>query len=99
MTLLLWKNRLCHRSFRCRLRCSFRPVAAGGVSYCCCLGCCCVMFCFSIMPQVLQAQAEELIVVKFALQELRKEHVSLQVTLQEIQQRFSTAGDDLAAAQ
>jgi hypothetical protein len=51
------------------------------------------------MPQVLSVQVAELVVVKFELQELRKEHVSLQVSLQEIQQRMSTTGDELAAAQ
>jgi predicted nucleic acid-binding Zn-ribbon protein len=48
---------------------------------------------------VLSAQAEELVVVKFELQELRKEYVSLQINLEEIQRRMSTQHDDLAAAQ
>lgn len=53
----------------------------------------------AVMPQVLSVQAQELVAVKFELQELRKEHVSLQVTLQEIHRRMSTTGDELASAQ
>lgn len=53
----------------------------------------------AVLLQVLTVQAQELVVVKFELQELRKEHVSLQVTLQEIQRRVSTTGDELASAQ
>lgn len=56
---------------------------------CCCRAC----------LQVLTVQAEELVVVKFELQELRKEHVNLQITLEKIQRRMSTQHDDLAVAQ